>query len=229
MDERRRALIRRAWPRQLAFALILAALIFALAGTVRYWQGWLFLVAFVGSTVALGAYFAKYDPALIERRMRGGPAAEQEPAQKIIIALLMAGLLMMIVLPALDHRWHWSAVPAWLALLGNAGVVVSFVVFFIVMRQNSYAASTVRVEAGQPVISSGLYGVVRHPMYSGALLLIICMPLALGSFWSVLMSILVVPILVWRLVDEERVLRRDLAGYARYCRKVRYRLIPFVW
>jgi protein-S-isoprenylcysteine O-methyltransferase Ste14 len=229
MDERRRALIRRAWPRQLAFTLILAALIFALAGTVRYWQGWLFLVAFVGSTVALGAYFAKYDPALIERRMRGGPAAEQEPAQKIIIALLMAGLLMMIVLPALDHRWHWSAVPAWLALLGNAGVVVSFVVFFIVMRQNSYAASTVRVEAGQPVISSGLYGVVRHPMYSGALLLIICMPLALGSFWSVLMSILVVPILVWRLVDEERVLRRDLAGYARYCRKVRYRLIPFVW
>jgi protein-S-isoprenylcysteine O-methyltransferase Ste14 len=229
MDERRRALIRRAWPRQLAFTLILAALIFALAGTVRYWQGWLFLVAFVGSSVALGAYFAKHDPALIERRVRGGPAAEQEPAQKIIIALLMAGLLMMIVLPALDHRWHWSAVPAWLALLGNAGIVVSFIVFFIVMRQNSYAASTVRVEAGQPVISSGLYGVVRHPMYSGALLLIICMPLALGSFWSVLMSILVVPILVWRLVDEERVLRRDLAGYARYCRKVRYRLIPFVW
>jgi protein-S-isoprenylcysteine O-methyltransferase Ste14 len=229
MDERRRALIRRAWPRQLAFTLILAALIFALAGTVRYWQGWLFLVAFVGSTVALGAYFAKYDPALIERRMRGGPAAEQEPAQKIIIALLMAGLLMMIVLPALDHRWHWSAVPAWLALLGNAGIVVSFVVFFIVMRQNSYAASTVRVEAGQPVISSGLYGVVRHPMYSGALLLIICMPLALGSAWSLLLLFPLLPILAWRLIDEERVLRRDLPGYADYCRKVRYRLIPFIW
>lgn len=229
MDERTRALIRRAWPRQLLFTLIMAAVIFAVAGTLRYWQGWLFLVAFIGSSVALGVYFTKHDPALIERRMRGGPTAEQEPRQKIIIGLLMLLLLLMILLPALDHRWHWSTVPAWLALLGNAGIVASFVLFFFVMKQNSYAAATVRVETEQPVISTGLYGVVRHPMYSGALLLIACMPLALGSSWSLLLLIPALPILAWRLLDEERVLSRDLPGYADYCRKVRYRLIPGVW
>jgi protein-S-isoprenylcysteine O-methyltransferase Ste14 len=229
MDDRTRALIRRVWPRQLAFSLILAALIFALAGTVAYWQGWLFLLAFVGSSVVLGAYFAKRDPALIERRIHGGVAAEQEPTQKIIVALLMAGLLLMVLVPALDHRWHWSTVSAWLAIVANVGIVASFVIFFFVMKQNSYAAATVRVEAKQPVISTGLYGVVRHPMYSGALLLTICIPLALGSSWSLLLLILVFPVLVWRSLDEERVLRRDLRGYTEYCREVRYRLVPFIW
>ena len=229
MDERTRALFRRAWPRQLLFTLFLAGLIFALAGTLCYWEGWLFLVAFVGSSVALGLYFTKYDPALIERRMRGGPTAEQEPAQKIIIALLMADKLLVILAPALDHRWHWSAVPTWLALLANGGIAASFVVFFFVMKQNSYAAATVRVEAEQPVISTGLYGVVRHPMYSGALLLVLCIPLALGSSWSLLLVIPALPILAWRLLDEERVLRRDLPGYADYCRRVRWRLIPGAW
>ncbi len=221
--------MRQALPRQAVFTLGLAALMFAAAGTLRYWQGWLFLVTFIGSSVALGLYFARHDPALVERRMQGGVAAEQEPAQKIIIALLMAGLLLLVMVPAFDRRWHWSAVPPWLALLANAAIVASFVIFFFVMKQNSYAAATVRVEAEQPVISTGLYGVARHPMYSGALLLTVCMPLALGSSWSLLLWILVVPVLVWRLTDEERVLRRDLPGYADYCRRVRYRLIPGVW
>jgi protein-S-isoprenylcysteine O-methyltransferase Ste14 len=229
MDERQKALIRRAWPRQALFTLCLAVLLFAAAGTLAYWQGWLFLVAFIGSSVALGFYFVRHDPALIERRMKGGPSAEQEPAQKIIVALLMADMLLMILVPALDYRWHWSAVPAWLALLGNAGIVASFIIFFFVMKQNSYAAATVRVEAEQPVISTGLYGVVRHPMYSGALLLMVCMPLALGSSWSLLLLLPALPILAWRLIDEERVLTRDLPGYADYCRRVRYRLVPFVW
>ena len=229
MDEFRRGLIHRVWPRQLIFTLALAAAMFGLAGTLRYWQAWLFLAAFIGSSVALGVYFVRHDPALIERRMHGGVSAEQEPTQKIIIGLLMAGLFLAILVPALDYRWHWSAVPAWLAILANIGIVASFVLFFFVMKQNSYAAATVRVETDQPVISTGLYGVVRHPMYTGALLLTVCMPLALGSSWSLLLLIIVVPILAWRLLDEERVLRRDLRGYADYCRRVRYRLIPFLW
>ena len=229
MDDRSRALFRRAWPRQALFTLGLAALLFAAAGTLTYWQGWLFLLTFIGSSVALGLYFARHDPALIERRMEGGIGAEKEPTQKIIIALLMAGMLLLIVAPAFDHRWQLSAVPVWLALLANAGIVVSFVIFLFVMKQNSYAAASVRVEAGQPVISTGLYGVVRHPMYSGALLMTICMPLALGSSWSLFLMILVLPTLAWRLLDEERVLIRDLPGYQEYCRKVRYRLVPFVW
>lgn len=229
MNERMGALFRRAAPRQAASVLVLTALLFGAAGTLRYWQGWLFLVAFIGSAVALGFYFAKHDPALIERRMRVGPGAEREPAQKVIIALLMGDFFLMMVLPALDDRWHWSAVPFWLSILGAAGIVASFVVFFYVMKQNSYAASTVRVEAEQAVISTGLYGVVRHPMYMGALLLAVCTPLALGSAWSLLLLIVLVPVLAWRLLDEERVLRRDLPGYAGYCRQVRYHLIPGVW
>ena len=229
MEERMGALFRRAAPRQAVSVLIFGAILFGAAGTLRYWQGWLFLAAFIGSSVALGFYFAKHDPALIERRMRAGPRAEQEPVQKVIIALLMADFLLMIVLPALDHRWYWSPLPAWICVLGAAGIVASFVVFFYVMKQNSYAASTVRVEAEQPVISTGLYGVVRHPMYTGALLLAVCTPLTLGSAWSLLLVIPMVPILAWRLLDEERVLRRDLPGYTDYCRRVRHRLVPFIW
>ncbi len=141
----------------------------------------------------------------------------------------MAGFLLLVVLPALDHRWHWSDAPAWLAILGDAGIVVSFAIFFVVMKENSYAASTIRVEAGQPVVATGPYALVRHPMYSGALLLTICTPLALGSYWSVLLVVLLVPILVWRLVDEERFLASNLLGYADYCRRVRYRLVPGLW
>jgi protein-S-isoprenylcysteine O-methyltransferase Ste14 len=229
MDERMGALFRRAAPRQAASVLVFGAILFGAAGTLGYWQGWLFLVAFIGSSVALGFYFAIHDPALIERRMRAGPRAEREPAQKVIIALLMADFLLMIVLPALDYRWRWSPLPAWLSVLGAAGIVVSFVVFFYVMKQNSYAASTVRVEANQPVISTGLYGVVRHPMYTGALLLALSTPLALGSAWSLLLLIVLVPVLAWRLLNEEQVLQHELRGYGDYCRRVRYRLIPFIW
>jgi len=229
MDERQRALIRRAWPRQTLFTLLYAALLFRAAGTLEYWQGWLFLIAFIGSSIALGFYFVQHDPALAERRMRAGPAAEREQSQKIIIALIMIGFLLLSILPALDYRWHWSTVPAWLAVLANIGIVASFVIFFWVMKQNSYAAAAIRVEAGQPVICTGLYGVVRHPMYSGALLLMICMPPALGSYWSLLLLIPMAAILAWRLLDEEKVLRRDLPGYTEYCQQVRYRLIPYVW
>jgi protein-S-isoprenylcysteine O-methyltransferase Ste14 len=229
MDEQLKAQIKRTWPRQIVFTLLLAALLFVPAGTLAYWQAWLFLATFFSSSVALGVYFAKHDPALLERRIKAGPAAEQEPAQKMIIALLIAGFMLVLVVAGLDYRWHGATVPLWLVILSDVGIIASFAVFFIVMKQNSYAASTIRVEPGQPVISTGLYGVVRHPMYSGALLLAVCMPLALGSLWSLLLLIALVPVLAWRLLDEERVLKRDLAGYEAYCARVRYRLIPFVW
>ncbi len=229
MDERTAALFRRTWPRQLAFVAFLAALLCGAAGTLAYWQGWLFLAVFTGCSIAIGLYFARHDPALIERRIKAGPQAEKEPAQKIIIALIMAGFLLLLVIPALDQRWHWSNVPDWLVLFADAGIVVSFIGFFVVMKQNSYAASTITVEANQPVISTGLYGVVRHPMYAAALLLTVCMPLALGSYWSVLLVIVLLPLLAWRLLDEERFLVTHLLGYADYRRRVRYRLIPGVW
>jgi protein-S-isoprenylcysteine O-methyltransferase Ste14 len=228
MAERPGGRLRRTVLRQLSL-VVFAAFLFIPAGTVRFWQGWLFAFVFIGVSSALGLYFKKHDPALLARRMQVGPFAEREPTQRIIISLVTIGFILLIVLPGLDHRWHWSNTPVWLVLVGEAGIILSFVIFFFVMKQNSYAASTVRVERDQPVVSAGLYGTVRHPMYSGALLLLISIPIALGSYWTLPLAILLVPLLVWRLTDEECVLVRDLPGYAAYRQTVRYRLIPGVW
>ena len=223
------ALKRRAWAQTALSIPALALLLFVPAGTLRYWQGWLFAAVFLAVTAALGLHFIKHDPALIERRMTIGPSAETEPVQKAAMTIFIVGVVLMTILPGLDYRWRWSAVPVWLVLLGNAGVILSFVIFFAVMKQNSYAAATIRVEPGQTLASTGLYGVVRHPMYAGALVLLVCTPLALGSYWTLLLLIPMVPALAWRLIDEERVLLRDLPGYAGYRTKVRYRLVPGFW
>ena len=161
--------------------------------------------------------------------MKIGPVAEQRPAQKIISALFMLGFVGFVMLPALDHRFGWSPVAPVLSFLADAIIVLSFVLFFWVMKSNSYAASTIQVEEGQPVVSTGPYAYVRHPMYSGALLLLAAMPLALGSWLSVLLIVPFFPVLAWRILDEEDFLRKNLPGYAEYMRRVRYRLVPQVW
>ena len=161
--------------------------------------------------------------------MNIGPVAEQRPAQEVISALLVLGFVAFVVLPALDHRFGWSPVATVVSIICDALIVLSFVLFFWVMKSNSYAASTIQVEEGQPVVSTGPYAYVRHPMYSGALLLITAMPLALGSWLSVLLVAPFFPVLVWRILDEENLLRKNLPGYAAYMQRVRYRLIPRVW
>ncbi len=217
------------WARHILLMVLFAVLIFAPAGTVAYWQGWLFLVIFLACSIAIGLYFIQHDPALIERRSRVGPSNEKRPEQKIIMTLLLATFLLMLIVPGLDYRYNWSSVPSWLSLVGEGGIAASFAGFFIVMKQNSYAAATVHVEAAQPVISTGLYGLVRHPMYAVALPMVTSIPLALGSYWGLLFLLPVVPLLTWRLLDEERCLLTELPGYAEYCRRVRYRLIPGLW
>ena len=178
---------------------------------------------------AFGTYFLIHDRSVIERRVKIGPAAEGEPSQKIISTLLLIGFAVTFVFPAFDHRFGWSPVAPTTSLIGNALVALSFVIFFFVLKANSYAASTIQVEEGQPVISSGPYALVRHPMYVGALILIAGTPLALGSWWGVLLIIPFLPILVWRLLDEERFLHKNLPGYTEYTHKVRYRLVPYLW
>ena len=210
------------------FAILLACL-FIPAGTLSYWQAWVFLAVFAVSSQALGIYFLAHDRKLIERRMKIGPVAEQRPAQKIISALFMLGFVGFLVLPAFDHRFGWSPVAPVLSIFANAIVVLSFVLFFLVMQSNSYAASTIQVEEGQPVVSTGPYAYVRHPMYSGALLLLAAMPLALGSWLSVLLLVPFFPVLAWRILDEEDFLRQNLPGYDEYMRRVQYRLVPQVW
>jgi protein-S-isoprenylcysteine O-methyltransferase Ste14 len=218
-----------AWVRSALSALVFAAILFVPAGSLRFWQGWLFAFVFVAGTAAISVYFLKHDPKLVERRMRAGPLAEQRVAQKIIMTITLIGFVLMLALPGLDHRWHWSQVPRWLVLVANTGVALSFIIFFIALKQNSYAASTIRVEADQPVVSTGLYAIVRHPMYSGAVLLLALTPLALGSYWTMLIVLPLFPVLIWRLLDEEYFLKQNLPGYTEYCRVTRFRLIPGVW
>jgi protein-S-isoprenylcysteine O-methyltransferase Ste14 len=209
--------------------LTLAVLIFVPAGTVWYWQGWVYVAVFVAASAAFTVYLALYDPELMRRRMRGGPSQEEEPAQRIIMRFLLLGFLLLIVVPALDHRFGWSRAAWPVAIGGDLLVALSFFSFYRVVRVNSFAASTIRVEEGQRVVSAGPYAWVRHPMYSGAFALLLGTPLALGSWRGLLIVPVFLPILAWRIINEEAVLARKLPGYAEYQQKVRWRLIPLVW
>lgn len=233
MTERARRFQRSLLPRaltalaQLAGTMTLA--VFVPAGTLRYWQGWAFLVVFMGASIAITVWLAEHDPSLLARRMHAGPSAETEPSQKLIQALAIFAFFAALVVPALDHRYGWSRVPTAASLLGLALVTLGFLVILRVFRVNAFAASTIRVEAEQPVISTGPYAIVRHPMYVGGLFLFLGLPLALGSYWGLLVAVFALGMLVWRLIDEERFLRRNLPGYDAYCQKTRYRLVPGVW
>lgn len=208
--------------------IILAFLIF-LPGTVRYWQGWVFWMVFFACVLMVTLYFVEHDPHLIENRMKAGPGAEQETSQKIIQAFTGTLAALLAIVSALDHRFHWSSVPAPVCLLGDGLIVLGFAIVFQVFKENSFAASTIKVEAEQRVISTGLYGWVRHPMYVGGALMLLATPLALGSLWGLPIAVAITAGIVVRLLDEERFLSANLPGYGDYCRKVRYRLIPMVW
>jgi protein-S-isoprenylcysteine O-methyltransferase Ste14 len=209
--------------------IVLVALLFIPAGTLNYWQGWAYVAVAVIASGAYTLYLAKYDPALLKRRTEAGIAYEKEPEQKVIISFLFIAFFALVVLPPLDFRFGWSSVPWYISVVGDALVIVSFYVFYLVSKVNTYAAANVRVEEGQKVISTGVYGLVRHPMYFGALFLVVGTPLALGSWWTLLLIPLFLPILYFRIANEEKVLLRDLQGYEEYRNKVRYRLIPYVW
>ncbi len=206
-----------------------AVLLFWPAGTFDYWQAWVFIAVFVVATMVPTVYLAVRYPDAFRRRTRSGPLAETRMAQKIINIGIIATTVAAGVLSALDHRFGWSAVPTSIVVIGNVLVVAGLAMAEIVIIQNNYAAATITVEADQPVVSTGLYGVVRHPMYVGALIMMIGMPLALGSYWGLLTMIPGVLVFVARITDEEKAMRQDLAGYDAYTEKVHYRLIPGVW
>jgi protein-S-isoprenylcysteine O-methyltransferase Ste14 len=222
-------LAKRAFAGFVKFQIALALMIFLPAWSPRYWQGWLYWLLFGASCGVITLYFLRHDRALIERRMQAGPGAETEPTQKLILTFASIALVATYVIAPLDHRFGWSGVPAWLALFADVIVALSFYGFFLTFRQNAFAAATVRVESEQRVVSTGLYAVVRHPMYAFAVLLFLATPLALGSWWGLVPAILLLAALVWRLLDEESYLARKLPGYADYQRRVRTRLVPGIW
>jgi protein-S-isoprenylcysteine O-methyltransferase Ste14 len=186
-------------------------------------------VVFLASSTATGIYLQRHDQALLERRMRAGPQAEARPQQRIIMGVLVAVFTAVVIVAGMDFRHRWSQVPAPIVISADLLIVASFVVFLLVMRENTFAAATVTVEVGQRVISSGLYAWVRHPMYAGGVLLFFAMPIALGSWWALPVAALGMPVLAARIFDEERALITELAGYEEYCRAVPYRLIPRIW
>jgi protein-S-isoprenylcysteine O-methyltransferase Ste14 len=221
--------IRKAWIWLGALALVMAALIFGAAGDLRFWQGWTFLAVYFAASALVTQDLIARDPGLLERRLKGGPTAETEPAQRLIMALMMAGFIALVVVPGLDHRFGWSQAPVAVAFAGDALVAAGFYGSYLVFKANSFASATVRVAEGQTLVSTGPYAVVRHPMYAGALFYLIGTPLALGSYWGLLVVAAMTPILVWRLLDEERLLEQRLPGYSDYKRKVRWRLFPLVY
>jgi protein-S-isoprenylcysteine O-methyltransferase Ste14 len=212
-----------------ALILVMGAIIFAAAGTTTYWQAWLFLACYLAASLVVSFWLVRNDTALLERRMRGGPFAEGERSQKIIMAITSLGFVALLVVPGLDRRFGWSSMPGSVVILGDLLLLLGWLGILAVFRANSYAAATIQVTSGQTVISTGPYALVRHPMYAAALLMLLGIPIALGSWWGALVLLALIPALGWRLIDEERLLLRDLAGYAEYRRKVRWRLIPYIW
>jgi len=210
-------------------AIVMAALIFLPAATLNYWQGWVFFALFFVVSSTIGIYLAIYNPVLLERRMNVGPAAEKETSQKIITVFALLGFISLLVFPAFDHRFGWSPVPPYVSVAGDILLLLGFVLTFVVVVENCYAASTIQVAEGQKVVSTGLYAYVRHPMYAGVLPMLVGMPLALDSWWGLFGLVLIVPALIWRLIDEEKFLCNNLPGYTEYANKVKYRLIPFVY
>ena len=186
-------------------------------------------MVFFACNLALTGYLVFKDPKLLERRMKVGPAAEKTMTQKIIVMLAFVFFAGTAFVPALDHRFGWSEVPAFVVVFGNLLIVASYFGFYQVLRENTYAAATIQVEEGQRVISTGPYAIVRHPMYSAALIMSLGMVLALGSWVGLLSFVPGILVLVWRLLDEERFLHKDLPGYTEYTRKVRWRLIPGIF
>jgi protein-S-isoprenylcysteine O-methyltransferase Ste14 len=212
-----------------ALLVVMAAALFLSAWTFNYWQAWVFLAVFFGSSFAITWYLMKNDPKLLERRVTAGPLNEKEASQKIIQFVAQFAFLLVLIFPVLDHRFGWSTVPPSINIFGDVLIALGFYIVFLVFKENSHTSALVEVEIDQKVVSTGPYALVRHPMYIGALILLLGTPLALGSLWGIFTIVPITAVIIWRLLDEERFLSKNLSGYVEYKDKVKYHLVPFVW
>jgi protein-S-isoprenylcysteine O-methyltransferase Ste14 len=219
----------RAWLALIVLTAVMSLLLFVSAGTVHYWQAWVYLSIFMGASALITLYLMRRDPALLGRRMSGGPMAEKQLAQKFIMLCTSIGFIALLVVPAFDRRFGWSAMPVGGVVSGDVLVAIGFYLIFLVYRENTFTSATIEVVDNQKVISTGPYAVVRHPMYASASLYLLGTPLALGSYWALVAVAAMIPFLVWRLFDEERFLAKNLSGYVEYQKRVRHRLVPMVW
>lgn len=219
-------LIKNILTRIVLFIALMLVIFFLSAGTIDYWEAWIYLAVIVVFMFPFLIYFIKNDPNLLERRMR---TKEKETEQKLIVKLLFLCVLFTFMLPGFDKRFEWSNVSIEVVIVSDIIVLLGYVMIFLAMKKNGYASRIIEVDEGQKVISSGPYAMVRHPMYLGELLMLLFAPLALGSYWAIVPALFIIPILVARIRNEEKVLERELKGYREYTQKIRFRLIPGIW
>ena len=208
------------------FPISLGLLILLPAGTFDYWQVYVYFGILVVPMTFVVLYFLKKDPKLLERRTR----AKEKEKQQILISILSALVFLAgFIIPGLDHRFTWSTVPIYITISADIIILLGYLIIFFVFKQNSYAANIIEVNENQKIISTGFYGIIRHPMYIGVLIMFIPTPIALGSYWGLIPFALLPVSLILRILNEEKVLSENLKGYKEYCQKTRYRLIPFIW
>lgn len=213
----------------LILIITMGLLLFIPAWTVRYLQAWLYLFTFAVSTILITLYLFMNDPELLKRRVKAGSTAEKEKAQKAIQAVANLFFCLIYVVAGLDFHFHWSRIPELISILANAFVFLGFYIVFLVFKENSYTSAIIEVNKDQKVISTGMYAVVRHPMYFGAILMLVFSSVALGSYWSLLCVLALIISIIARLLHEEKFLSENLSGYKEYCKKVKYHLIPYIW
>lgn len=208
----------------LILMIFMWVILFLPAGTIKFWQGWILWSGFSLITLFIGVYFSKKNPEFLSRRtkVKGAETSKKAPG---FLKLYYLGF----ILPGIDFRLNWSNEPAWLVIVSNLLVFGAYIFIFFVFKENAYASTVIQVENEQHVISTGPYSIVRHPMYSGMVVMSLFMPLALGSYYSLIPMLFIIPITVIRIKNEEEILSRDLKGYKEYCYKKPYRLIPSIW
>ena len=204
----------------------LLLILFLPAGTFAYWEAWVYLAILLIPMSMVMFYLLGKAPELLARRMK---LREKEVEQKLIIKLSFIPFLLAFILPGIDKRLGWSNVPVAIVVAAEILVVIGYVLFFLVLKENQFASRVIEVERGQKVIQSGPYRLVRHPMYMGTVLMCVASPLALGSYWAIIPAIFIIPIFIARIINEEKVLTKELEGYSEYKQKTRYRLIPGIW
>lgn len=209
--------------------VVMGLALFLPAGSLSFWQGWLYLGTFAICTILITLYLVKNDRRLLESRVQAGPVAETRKSQQIIQSFASLSFIALFILPGFDYRLHWSVVPPILSVIGAVIVAIGFYIVFLTFRENSFTSGTIEVAADQNVITTGPYALVRHPMYSGALLVVLLSPFVLGSWVAIPLPFPLIAVIIIRLLDEEKYLSANLKGYQEYCQKVHYHLIPGIW
>jgi len=206
--------------------LFLCMLVFLPAGTLNYWNGWVFLGELMVPMLLVVPYFFMKDPLLLQKRMN---IREKEKPQKRIVIINLVVFLVVFIISGLDFRFHWSHVPVWLVIVSAVFVFAGYLLFFLVMRQNSFASRVIEIQEKQQLIDTGLYGVIRHPMYLAVIIMYFFMPLVLGSYYSFVIMLIFPFLMDRRMRHEEEILEKGLEGYKGYMQRVKFRIIPYIW